>query len=419
MAVDFSLRPIALSAFGPALLYGIGQGAVYPVIALSARELGASVGVAAFVVALVGIGQVVGDLPAGALAARFGDRRAMVAASVVTAVALGGCVLAPSVPLLGAAIAVTGLAGAVFGLARQSYLTESVPVRMRARAMSTLGGTHRIGTFVGPFLGALVTSRFGVDGAYLLFVVAAAAAAMLIVLVPDVPRLGVPATTTGAAVGAVGPPPPTVLSVTRAHLPVLRSLGLAALLVMAVRQSRQIVLPLWGEQIGLDVPTISLVMGVSGAVDMLLFYPAGSVMDRYGRAFVGVPSMLVLGVAHAVLPLAGSLPGLLAVGALMGVGNGMGAGLVMTLGADASPDTGRQQFLGAWRLVSDVGLAGGPLVVGAVAAATALGPASVAVAGVSVLAAAALARWVPPRPRGDHAPVAEDREGGTDVRPRS
>lgn len=390
MTVDFSLRPIAVSAFGPALLFGVGQGAVYPVIALSARELGASVGVAAFVVALVGIGQVLGDLPAGALAARIGDRRAMVAASVMTAVALGGCVLAPSVAVLGAAVGVTGVAGAVFGLARQSYLTEAVPVRMRARAMSTLGGTHRIGTFVGPFLGALVTSRFGVDGAYLLFVVAAAGAALLIVVVPDVPRLTPPA----AAVGSG----PSVLSVTRAHLGVLRTLGLAALLVMAVRQSRQIVLPLWGEQIGLDVPTVSLVMGVSGAVDMVLFYPAGSVMDRYGRAFVGVPSMLVLGVAHAVLPLTSSLGGLMAVGALMGVGNGMGAGLVMTLGADSSPGTGRQQFLGAWRLVSDLGIAGGPLLVGAVAAATALGPASLAVAGVSVLAAAALARWVPPRP---------------------
>ncbi|WP_380165064.1 MFS transporter [Jannaschia sp. R86511] len=402
MSADFSLRPIALSAFGPALLFGIGQGAVYPVIALSARELGASVGVAAFVVALVGIGQVLGDLPAGALAARVGDRRAMVGASVVTAVALAGCVLAPSVPVLGLAVLLTGLAGAVFGLARQSYLTEAVPVRMRARAMSTLGGTHRIGTFVGPFLGALVTSRYGVDGAYLLFLLTAVGAAVLVLVVPDVPRLG-------AARPAPGTATPSVLSVTRAHLGVLRTLGVAALLVMAVRQSRQIVmavrqsrqivLPLWGEQLGLDVATISLVMGVSGAVDMLLFYPAGSVMDRHGRAWVGVPSMLVLGLAHAVLPLAGSLPGLLGVAVLMGVGNGMGAGLVMTLGADTSPDVGRQAYLGAWRLVSDVGMAGGPLVVGGVAAATALGPASLSVAVVALLAAGALARWVPPRRR--------------------
>ena len=387
-SADFSMRSISLSAFGPALLYGVGQGAVFPVVALSARELGASVGVAAFVVALVGIGQVLGDLPAGALAARVGDRRAMIGASIVTAVALGGCVVAPSVLLLGAAILVTGLAGAVFGLARQSYLTEAVPLRMRARALSTLGGTHRIGTFVGPFLGALVTSRYGVDGAYWLFVVAAAAAALLIVVVPDVPRLR-------PVAAAPAGPAPSVLSVARAHLGVLRTLGVAALLVMAVRQARQSVLPLWGEQIGLDVSTISLVMGVSGAVDMLLFYPAGSVMDRYGRAWVGVPSMLVLGLSHALLPLAGSLVPLMAVAVLMGVGNGMGAGLVMTLGADASPDVGRQAFLGAWRLVSDVGMAGGPLVVGAVATAAALGPASLAVAGVAVLAAGALTRWVP------------------------
>ena len=392
-AADFSLRSIALSAFGPALLYGVGQGAVYPVIALSARELGASVGVAAFVVALVGIGQVLGDLPAGARAARIGAPRALIGASVVTAVALGGCVVAPSVLLLGVAILVTGLAGAVFGLARQSYLTEAVPLQMRARALSTLGGTHRVGTFVGPFLGALVTSRYGVDGAYWLFVVAAASAALLIVVVPDVPRLGPVAPAPVA--GAPAAPLPSVLSVARAHLGVLRTLGVAALLVMAVRQARQSVLPLWGEQIGLDVSTISLVMGVSGAVDMLLFYPAGSVMDRYGRAWVGVPSMLVLGLAHALLPLVGSLAPLMAVAVLMGVGNGMGAGLVMTLGADASPDVGRQAFLGAWRLVADVGIAGGPLVVGAVAAATALGPASVAVAGVAALAAGALVRWAP------------------------
>src|SRR4051812_33906967 len=67
----------------------------------------------------------------------------------------------------------------------------------------------------------------------------------------------------------------------------------------------------------------------------------------------------------------------------------------MTLGADASPEVGRPQFLGAWRLMVDVGTAGGPVAVSAVTAVAALGPA-VAVMGVVTLAgAAALARWVP------------------------
>ena len=136
----------------------IGQGATLPLVALSARDLGASVGVAAFVVALIGIGQLLGDLPAGALAARIGEQKALVAACAVDALALTGAFLARSLWLLALAIFVTGLAGAVFSLARQAYLTETVPVRMRARALSTLGGTFRVGLFVGPFVGAALVA---------------------------------------------------------------------------------------------------------------------------------------------------------------------------------------------------------------------------------------------------------------------
>jgi hypothetical protein len=38
---SFSLRRIAVSAFGPSLLFGLGEGVILPVIPLSARELGA------------------------------------------------------------------------------------------------------------------------------------------------------------------------------------------------------------------------------------------------------------------------------------------------------------------------------------------------------------------------------------------
>ncbi|MGN6610152.1 MAG: MFS transporter, partial [Angustibacter sp.] len=62
------MRRAALSIYGPSAIWGVGQGAIVPVVALSARELGASVGVAAFVVALSGLGALAGDLPAGALA---------------------------------------------------------------------------------------------------------------------------------------------------------------------------------------------------------------------------------------------------------------------------------------------------------------------------------------------------------------
>ena len=115
-----------------------------------------------------------------------------------------------------------------------------------------------------------------------------------------------------------------------------------------------------------------MVYGLSGAVDMLLFYPAGRLMDRRGRRWAAVPAMALLGASHAVLPFAGGVTGLAVAAALMGLGNGLSAGLILTLGADVSPTAGRAQFLGAWRLCADVGNGGGPLLIGAVTAVASL-----------------------------------------------
>src|SRR5689334_776286 len=103
-----SLRSMVPSIFLPAMVYEIGNGAVTPVIAITALDLGASAGTAGFLVALLGIGQLVGDVPAGALAARLGDRRAMVVAGGVSMAAMAGCLLTPSLPLFGLCLFVLG-----------------------------------------------------------------------------------------------------------------------------------------------------------------------------------------------------------------------------------------------------------------------------------------------------------------------
>lgn len=387
-ASGVTLRSIALPAYGPPLLFGIGTGAVAPAVALSARGLGASLGTAGLVVAVLGVGQIAGDVPAGALAARIGERRAMLVAVAVGCLALAGCLLAPGVVVLAASVFVLGLANSVFGLARQTYLSEVVPLHLRARALSTLGGMLRVGMFVGPFVAAPFVRLGGTDAAYALHLVVALAAAVLLVVVPDVAQRPGSRRQPSAA-------PARITDVVRRHRATLLSLGAAVVLVGAVRASRQAVIPLWADHLGLDAATTSVVYGVSGLLDTLLFYPAGKVMDVRGRAWVAVPSMAVLGLAHLLLPLTGGLASLVAVAVLMGAGNGMGAGVVMVLGADVAPPESRAEFLGVWRLFHDAGNAAGPLTVSAVTALAALGPA-VAVMGVVGLGAAALlARRLP------------------------
>jgi MFS family permease len=391
MASPVGLLRIAPSVYVPALLYGIGQGAIAPVVALSARDLGAAVATAGLVVAAAGLGQVVGDIPAGALTTRIGERRAMLAATGLVSVALVACLVVPSVWGLAIAIFATGLAAAVWGLARQAYLSEAVPIELRARALSTLGGVQRIGSFIGPFLGAFAMKFLGTDGAYWVHLVAALLACVVLLSLPDIESVRRARASRPIVVQSTR-------SVIREHFPVLRTLGVGALLVGAVRASRQVVIPLWAEHIGLDPQTTSLIFGVSGAVDMLLFYPAGSVMDRFGRKWVAVPSMAVLGLAHLLLPLTHTASALTAVALLMGIGNGLGAGVIMTLGADASPPVGRAQFLGAFRLFADTGNGAGPLLIAAVTAVAGLAPAVLVMGLTGWAAATAMSRWIPPHP---------------------
>ena len=72
---------------------------------------------------------------------------------------------------------------------------------------------------------------------------------------------------------------------------------------------------------------------------------------------------------------------------LMGLGNGIGSGIVMTLGADGAPPNGRHEFLGIWRLITDTGTSAGPFILAGMTALVSLA-AGIAVVGSFGLASA-------------------------------
>ena len=68
---------------------------------------------------------------------------------------------------------------------------------------------------------------------------------------------------------------------------------------------------------------------------------------------------------------------------VMSIGNGLGAGINMTIGADLSPARGRAKFLSIWALFSQVGILGGPLLISALLVAASLPAAMLTVGGIA------------------------------------
>lgn len=351
---SFRWSQIIIPAFGPSLLFGIANGAILPVIALSAIALGASHAMSGVIAALIGFGSLVCNIPAAMITARFGERRSLIGASAVSVLALSLCILAKHPALLALGVLLMGMATSVFYLARQTFLMEVAPVHMRARAFSTLGGTQRIGMFIGPFGAAGLMHFIGLDGAYLVAIAALVTAGALAFALPELqPR---------ADSGAADAPRPRMAAIAVEHKRVFMTLGLGCLLIGAMRASRQVAIPLWADAIGLSPTATAIIFGCVSSIDMLVFYPAGKIMDHFGRLWVALPCSLMLAASLLALPLTGTMGPFVAVCLLMGLGNGIGSGIVMTLGADAAPANARTEFLGIWRLIADMGTSAGPFV---------------------------------------------------------
>jgi MFS family permease len=289
------------------------------------------------------------------------------------------------VALLIPLVMLMGAAWSIWVLARLAYATEVAPIHHRGRVMSLMGGSTRLGHFLGPLLGGLAVGLWGLTSAFFVQAVVAIGAYVVLQVVHSDGR---EASTEQTSLKVVG-------QVLRDHRRVFATAGLVSIAIQIVRASKDAMIPLWGNHIGLTAGQIALIFGLTYAADMILFYPVGVVMDRFGRKWAGVPCLVMVSVGLIVIPFTRDFVALLLAGLLIGFGNGFGAGINMTLGSDFSPRGRRAEFLGAWRLVTDVGAVSGPLLIAGITAAASLAAASFVAAVVGVTGAAILGLLVP------------------------
>ncbi|MDQ1530899.1 MAG: hypothetical protein QOE37_1004, partial [Microbacteriaceae bacterium] len=376
----------------------------------AAVRLGGSLALAGLIAALITVGQLIGDIPSGWIVSKLGERNAMLGSAGLALVGLVTALLAPVPAVLAVGMLLIGIATASFALARQAFMTSFVPLAYRARALSLLGGMFRAGTFVGPFLAAAVISLAGsTQAAFWIDAIACLGAAVVLLALPD------PTAALAERRRATRPSPTP-------HLPredavaaeplneglfrtiwrfrgVLARMGTNAALIGGMRASRQVILPLAAVSLHLPENRIALIIGVAGAVDFALFFASGQIMDRFGRMWSALPSMIGLGIGHLALALTLDLKTavgwFVAVAMFLAVANGLGSGILMTFGADLAPRHDPAPFLGAYRFTGDFGNAAAPLAIAGVTAVASVAVAAGVVGVLGLAGAALIARWVP------------------------
>jgi MFS family permease len=357
-------NPFILPVYLPTFLISLAGGILIPVLPLYLREFEVGYGLVGLVLSGQAIGMLIMDIPSGMVMRRLGQRRAMIIGLGLVALSTLALFWARSVPEALLYRIFSGMGFSVFGVSRHAYIAENAVIGVRGRAVALFGGINRIGRFSGPAIGGMVGSALSLRAPFLLTGLLISIALFLVILM--VPRTQA---TQFREQSSLKSYVQQLWSTAKDQYRILTTVGAGQLFAQMVRTGRDVLIPLYGADVlGLDVAQIGWISTIASAIDMTLFYPVGMVMDRWGRKYAIVPSFLVQGIGLALIPLTNGFLGLAAVGGLIGFGNGLGSGTMLTLGADLSPAAARGEFLGMWRLIGDLGFTLGPSIAGAVAA---------------------------------------------------
>lgn len=380
----FAKRRLVFPVFLPSFLFSTAEFGIIPSIPASAILLGGDIATAGAIAGLMMIGRLVADIPAANLVDKFGERKAMIFASLAAALGILSSYFAVNLIMLGLGVFIVGAAAAVFGLARLAWMTEHVPLAVRARSLSILGGMFRAGSFAGPAIGALLIKYVSIEAVYTLPLVLCAAAAIILMLTKSEPDLEKNAASIKET-----------MRIAKREGKKLATLGAASSILSALRGTRMVGLPLIAIALNIPAEQASLYIAFAGALDFAMFYLSGQIMDKFGRAFAAVPTLLGLGITHFLVWVAVDGNTFLLLALLMSLANGIGSGVIMVLGADLAPKDKRNEFLASYRLLVDFGDAAAPQLLSALIIPLGLTWAMASFGFVGILGAGLMYKYIP------------------------
>ena len=315
---------------------------ILPVMPLYVAGLGGTSSQIGLIIGLFAATAMLMRPPAGWLIDTRGTRPILLVGMAIFLLASLGYLVARSVQPILALRLFHGIGMGLFPTAATVVIAELAPPTRRGEAMGWFGIANSLGLILGPVVGPAVAGRVGFPALFLLAAGMAGLGMACICLVPAAER---PARRSRL-------PRPGDLFSPAAVLP-----SLILLLLYIPYGTVVAFIPLVATARGLENP--GLFYAVFAATMLLVRAKAGELSDRRGRAAVIVPGMIVTGMSSLVLGMTTGPFGVLAGGALLGVGFGVAQPALMALTTDRVAPAERGKAMGTFYTAWELGIASG------------------------------------------------------------
>ncbi len=349
------------------LLIGVNQlgfGAVIPVLPLYADSFGVSQTAIGMTVAIYGLARLVAGMPAGRIADLAGRRMALLIGGLLSAIGNIWCAVAGDFMELAIARFVAGLGAGLVLTAGMIVLVDITTPARRGRVMAIYQGVFLFAVGIGPFPGGYLAESFGLEAPFLVYGFASVAAAL-------VGWFGVSET---RALSQISSQTTTTLPYLDQLRAILKPLGFKLVsgigFINAVVRTGGLfaIIPIIGTtRLGLTPTEIGFCMAAGSIAGVLVTYPAGVLVDRYGRKTVIVPATIAVGIAFLTFALAPSFTWFLVATMTWGISSSISGAAPAAYAADISDRAYSATAMSTYRTLSDAGYVIGPVILGVLA----------------------------------------------------
>ncbi|MCY4013929.1 MAG: MFS transporter [Gammaproteobacteria bacterium] len=339
----------------------LGFGAVIPVLPLYAQSFGVSQAAIGATVAVYGLSRVFLSLPTGWFANRLGRRAALLTGGLVSALGNLWCAAAGSYEELVLARFLAGAGAGIVLTAGMIVLADITSTATRGRSMAIYQGVFLFAVGIGPFPGGYLAERFSLETPFLVYGVASVAAAL-------VGWFGVSET---RGMDRLGTSTLRAPSLREQLLLLAGNVGfllvcLIGLVNAAARTGAlfSVVPVLARDRLALTATEIGFGFALGSIIGLLVTYPAGALVDHYGRKAVIVPATVLTGFSMLAFSIAPSYFWFLFATGLWGGASAASGAAPAAYAADSAPSGMNAAAMGGYRMLSDMGYVLGPILLG-------------------------------------------------------